>query len=480
VTTRGWRSRAFEGALLLAVLVHFGVFLDGGPDVVGPPSNVEDWPKEFRYYTVLQQALREGRVPYYVSEPILITRKLLAIPEVSTSPQLLLLSVLPVGAFLVVNTLLLAAAGFGGLLLLRRRYALGSAAFALLVLLFCWNGHITAQLAVGHSMWVGYFLLSFFMLFVLELVEDGPRSASAMKLALVLFALLLQGSFHIFVWCVLFLLLLAAFETRLWPAVWRGLGWAAALGSVRLLPAFFVARRRDQAFLTGFPTLLDLWHGLVTVRDASFGKRGGIFGQVDWWELDVYVGPAGLLFLIVFGLALARRYPVLRSSGERALLGPLALLTLFSYADTYLALNLSGVPLLDSQRAASRLFAIPLVFLIVLACLRLDRFLRERPGPRWRTAAALLAVAVAAGLLAHSAVWRVSHLRQVVRERRAVISVHLVEPPPLTGGDLAYVRTVQGSALITLCALSLILVRLRFRPGEPTPRSPLAPSSTAG
>ena len=471
-------ARILELALLVGVLVHFAVFLDGGPDVVGPPSNVEDWPKEFRYYTVLQQALREGRVPYFVNEPILITRKFLALPEVNTSPQILLLGLMRPGAFLVVNTLLLCAAGFAGLVLIRRRYSLGGAPFVLLVLLFCANGHITAQLAVGHSMWAGYFLLSFFVLFVLELAEDGPRPASALKLALLLFALLLQGSFHIFVWCVLFLLLLAAFENRLWPAVWRALGWAMAVGCVRLLPAYFIARRRQQQFLTGFPSLADLWHGLVSVRDAAFPRRGGFWGTVDWWELDVYVGPAGLVFLAVFGLALARRYPALRDGAERALWGPLALIAVFSYGDAYVPLNLSHLPLLDAQRVGSRLFAIPLVFLIVLAVLRLDRFLRERAGVSWRAAAGLLAVAVAAGLLFHSSVWRVAHLRKIVRERRAVIAVRLVEPPALTGTDRAYVLTVQGAAVVTLASLSLLLARLRLRAGEPTPRSPSVPAST--
>jgi hypothetical protein len=430
--------------------------------------------------------VREGRVPYFVTEPILITRKLLAVPEVSTSPQLLLLRVMPVGTYLVVNTLLLASAGFVGLLRLRRRYGLGAVPFTVLVLLFFGNGHITAQLSVGHSMWVGYFLLSWLVLWVLELLDDdgndgaGPRRLFGPKLGVLLFALMLQGSFHIFIWCVLLLLLLAAFQTRLWPAVWRGLAWGVALSAVRLAPAVFVTRRRIQEFLTGFPSLLDLLHGLVTVRDAAFGKRGGFFGEVDWWELDVYVGPAGLLLLVVFGLALARRYPVLRGEGERALLAPLLLLALFSYGDAYLALNLSGLPLLDAERATSRLFAIPLVFLIVLASLRLDRWQRDRLQARWRAAVPLLAVAIAAGLLWHSSVWRVAHLRTLVRERRATLAVRIADPGVLTGSDLVYVRTLQGSLAATLAAGSLLLVRLRIRDGGPRPRSPLVPPSTAG
>jgi hypothetical protein len=478
VSGKGRWAWTLEAALLAAVLVHFAVFLHGGPGMQGPPSNLEDWPKEFRYYTVLQEAVRSGRVPYFVTEPILITRKLLAVPEVSTSPQVLLLAALSVPAYLVLNTLLLAALGFVGLQRLRRRYAMGGLPFALLVFLFFFNGHPTAHLAVGHSMWVGYFLLSFLVLFVLELAEDGPGPLSGPKLALVLFALVLQGSFHIFVWCVLLLLLLACFAGRLWPAIWRALAWGAALCAARLLPAWFVARRREQVFVTGYPTLLDLWHGLVTVRDGAFGKRG-VLAPVDWWEFDAYVGPAGLAFLLVFGLLLARRLPVLRPPAERELAGPLAVLAVFSYGGAYLALNLSGLPLLESQRVASRLLAMPLVFLIVLACLRLDRFLRARASPAWSLGAAALVGAVLAGLLVHSSVWRVGHLRTLVRERRAVISVRLADPVPQMEGDVAYMRTVRASAVLSLGALGVLLARLRLRDGGRTRRSPPAPPSTA-
>ena len=61
-----------------------------------------------------------------------------------------------------------------------------------------------------------------------------------------------------------------------------------------------------------------------------------------------------------------------------------------------------------------------------------------------------------------------------------MIAVRVVEPPALTGNDRAYVRTVQGSAVITLVSLALLLARLRFRAGEPTPRSPSVPASTGG
>jgi len=182
----GERRRALAPALALAFLyltgvVHWLLFFNlASAAFRGPSFSVEDWPKEYRYYSILQQAVRGDRVPFYVSRPI-HTRKFLALPEVSWSPQLLLLRFMPVGAFVVANTLLLYSAGFAGLLLIRRRYSLGLLPFAFLFAIFAFNGHVTAHLAVGHSMWVGYFLLPFVLLLldVWPLGRLTPASAPA-------------------------------------------------------------------------------------------------------------------------------------------------------------------------------------------------------------------------------------------------------------------------------------------------------------
>ena len=183
------RIRAGPRALVLLLLLllgalHWALFLDSSQPGFGP-SAVQDWPKEFRYYAVLRQAVTESRVPYFLSAPIVFSRKFLAIPEVTWSPQVALLGFLPIPLFIVVNTLLAYAAGVCGLLLLERRYRLGLLPFALLFALFSFNGHVTAHLAIGHSMWLGYFLLPFFVLGVLAVLERPETPLLAEKLSLV-------------------------------------------------------------------------------------------------------------------------------------------------------------------------------------------------------------------------------------------------------------------------------------------------------
>jgi hypothetical protein len=450
-------------ALVLAGALHWVVLLDAKPGTfAGPPVTLEDWPKEYRYLTVLQQAVREGRAPYFLSEPIIFSRKYLAIPETCLSPQVALLAVLPPGAFVIANTLLAYAASCAGLWLLCRRYGLSPAPAAFLFLIAVAGGHASAQMAVGHSMWTGFLLLPFVLLLVCRLVEGEPDRTTPLWLALVLTAILLQGALHVFAACILFLLLLAAFNPSRARAVLATLLWTGAASCVRLLPAVFVARRRETAFLTGYPSLLELGRGLVTILPPDLGQRGGFFGRVDSWEYDVYVGPAGLLFLLLGGVWLALRgQEALAGGAERRLYGPMAVMAILSYGDTGVLLQLSRLPLLSAERVTTRLIALPLLFLALFAAVRVERWWREAGAVgRALTVAALLVTA--GGLAAHTWSWRVAALAERLPARKGVIDVRIVDPPdPPATADSAYVLLVRVGAAVSLAAGVGLVLRLR-------------------
>jgi hypothetical protein len=456
----GPRRRAFAPAVALAALylvgaVHWLLFFDPvSTPFHGPSFRVEDWPKEYRYYSTLQQAVREGRVPFYLSRPI-HTRKFLALPEVSWSPQVLLLRFMPVGSFVVANTLLLYTAGFAGLLLIRRRYAVGLLPFAFLFAIFAFNGHLTAHLAVGHSMWVGYFLLPFVLLGVLALVEDDERPGTPELVGLALFAVLLQGALHVFVWCVLFLVLLAGFERRLVLRLAKALAWTAAFSACRLLPAYFLLDRKDQAFISGFPALVDLWRALATLQGPLTPPRGGPFGMLDPWEFDTYVGLPALVWLACYGLRPARR-------AWSALYAPMAVLAVLSIDALYAPFNALPVPLLNAERVSSRFVVLPLVVLATLAALSMEKaapVLRGR-AERW-IAGALLAWTVVA-LAQHSALWRVPRVEAARPERRGRLEIEIAEPPQGgSGRDEAYMLTTVGAAALSAVAVGIAAWRLR-------------------
>lgn len=459
------RRKAFEASLLLGLylagvlnwVVLFGTAAD---PLRGPSFTHEDWPKEYRYYSLLQQAVREARLPYYISRPI-HTRRFLALPEVSWSPQVLLLRFLEVGPFVLANTLLLYTAGFIGLLLLRHRFRLSLAPFALMFLLFNLNGHVVAHLAVGHSMWVAHFLLTFVVLAVLDLVTGRGGGVSELGLALVLFLMLLQGGFHHFTWCVFFLGLLALFERARAGAILRTLLWTAALSACRLLPAYFLVRRVDQGFLSGFPSLAVFGEGLVCLRGALTSPLGGRFGELRWWEYDSYVGLAGLLWLGFFGIwGAVRRDRDAQAPPVRALAAPLAVMTLFSFGDLFAPWNALPVPLLSAERVSTRFFALPLVFLVVFAAVAMQRWIEVRPSLTRRVASLAMVLLVAASLGAHTRLWRLESLEWTLVPRPGNLEIAIAPLPDAPGPrERAYVIAVRASALVSLGALCLLSTR---------------------
>jgi hypothetical protein len=446
-------------------VVFFGLFEGGMSFAVG------DWPKEFRYYSALQQALAEARVPYYVSRPIHQTRKLLALPELSWSPQVALLRVVDVPAFFAVNTILLYAAGFTACLLLRRRYRLSAGPFLLLMLVVLFNGHITAHLAIGHSMWAGALLLPFFALLLLTLVEDPGLPATPVWMGVLLFAILLQGSFHVFVWCALFLALVLAFHPAGRRGVAAALLWSLALGACRLVPpAVVLLGRREQPFLSGYPTPVTLLESMSLIRTVTEPVRGGHFDPLGWWEYDAYVGIAAVLWLGWFGVyrraAEARRAPgpgAPTTHGRLALDGPLAVMTALALDGLYYPINASGMPLLATQRVSSRFVLVPLVLLAVLAAVRAEADLVEK---RWRALRPLLllgALVTAASVSAHSWAWRVPAVEAALPRpphgRDLAIEVGPL-PSQETERDRAYVASVRASLALSLLALGAAGQRL--------------------
>jgi hypothetical protein len=463
----GWLREAALATLFGAGVLHWlYVFGFLTPGFAGMSFNVADWPKEVRYYVALQQAIVDGRIPWYVSRSIQETRKFLANPEVPWSPDVLLLRFVGIEVFLVLKALLWYAAGFAGLLLIRRRYGLSLLPFTFLFLLFTFNGHIVAHLAIGHSMWTGYFLLPFVFLYLVDLLGDVPATAPR-KLALVFFLMLLQGSLHVFAWCVLLLLLAVAFHPRAWKAALGALAWTAALAACRLVPAAVVLfGKTEQVFISGYPSAGDLLAALVAIRPVTYPRQGGLFGTLNWWEYDAYLGALGLAWLIGFGVVLRFKGPEARTFA--ALDGPLAVLAMLSLDDLYAPVNRLGVPLLSGERVSSRLLIVPIVFLLPAAAVRMQRILETSTRTKvLRAAGVAAAIVITAGLAAHSHAWSLPVLERTwpppphARDLGiAILDSGAFEP---TARDTAYLWSVRAGVALSVVALVAAGTRLRGR-----------------
>lgn len=459
-----WDEAVLASLFGLGLLHWLYVFGFLTPGFAGMTFTVADWPKEVRYYVALQQAVTDGRIPWYVSKSIQETRKFLANPEVPWSPEILLLRFCGLWLFVAVKVLAWYAVGFAGLILVRRRYGLSLLPFTVLFLLFAFNGHIVAHLAIGHSMWTGYFLMPFVLLYLDELLETNTPAAPR-KLALVLFLMLLQGALHVFVWCLLLLVLAVAFRPPAWKPALLALAWTAALAACRMIPAAVVLFGKTEAvFISGYPTATDLLAALVRIRPITYPRQGGLFGTLSWWEYDAYLGVVGLAWLIWFGVV--QRFRETEPRPFAGLEAPIALVALLAMDDLYSAVNRLGIPLLGGERVSSRMLIVPLVFLMLAAARRMQRMLETSPRKRALSKVGVLAaVLIAASLAAHSHAWSLPVLERSwpAPPHARDLGLAILDPRDLapTEKDAAYVWSVGSSAAVTFLALLAAAWRLR-------------------
>lgn len=387
-------ERALVATLAVAGLAVWWVFWGGGAfGMVG-----HDWPKEAHYLDTLRRALADLSLPFYRGVDAQGSPRFLANPELPVTPQLLLLPWVGNGSFVMLDAMLLWLIGLWGCVRFKRRWRLDGLAFAALVLLFSFNGHVTAHLAVGHSMWVGYFIAPHVMLHLFRLIEGDAGAGNAVGLGMWLAAMMLQGSFHL----VVYLLMLIGTAGLLLPgglAFTLGTGAVCAvLAAVKVVPAVVSFPSPAHAYLSGYPDPATLLAGLTGIRrvDAPFV---GSYGEnpVGWWEYDAYVGPAGLLFLAWFGIR-----PLLAAdAGRRALAWACLVMVVLSFGEVvWLATGL-GVPVLGQERVPARFLVAPLLVLIFMAA----RGWAEL-GPRQTLTGWLGVGLIAAGLLTHLLVWR--------------------------------------------------------------------------
>jgi hypothetical protein len=440
---------------------HWVWFLNYGDMSFKP----HDWSKEFIYYSVLSRAISSGTMPYHIPVAFQGSNRFLALPEVNLSPQIFLLPLMSVGTFVVLNTVLLYSAGFVGSLLIKRRYNLSLVSFAVFFLLFNFNGHIVAHLGVGHSMWAGYFLLPFFLLFLLELIEGAPWRLGAIKIALVLFAMSLQGSFHLLIWCVLLLILILAFN-------WRKLGKpmlaAVLLGGVlsayRLGPALFALWGKKEKFIWSYPTPLDLLDALATIRDQT-PERLRPWGTAGWWEHDLYIGLIGLAVIVIFGLYLRfSRKPDFATHRYAELDLPMVAMTLLSLSYFHAFITRIPVPILKSERVAMRFAIIPLVLLVLISSIRMETVLRGiKRGFKYGFLAAATLVLLALSFLDHSYLWSIGRLDRQFAQK----TVDLTIPPIQSQPDSFYKASVVASMAVSAVAVAaLVYLGARYRSRE--------------
>ena len=443
-------------------LVHWTLFFDLGQI----KFNVHDWGLTAHYLLGLEQAVTTGQLPLHVipETPFHQTERFLTNPDLPVSPQVLLIPLLGLGRFVLVDTLFLYSLGFLGLYLLAKRLKLSSFSFAMLFILFGFNGHVTSHLGVGHIVWEGYFLTPFVVLLIFVAAERGTDRRWPVLMSLALFAILLQGAFHFVIWTALLLVLLALTQASIRRPAIVAVILTVALGAFRFVPAAFEFTSPESSFIGGFKSVGDILIGLSTFM-TPIEAANEHYGPPEWWEVDYYVGMLGLGFLAVFGI-----FSWLRQSNSpdrrpvRVLAPALIVMTFLSLDIIFRAIANLPIPFIGAERVSSRFFLLPFLFLIVFSVMALQRWLNSQKrstGIRMLLLAGLIAIAL--DLWQHSRVWRPSAVQLGFEVFSPNLFVSIVNRP-----DPAYVNALIAGTAITAIALIYCAWRLFRAPKQMT------------
>jgi hypothetical protein len=384
----------FLDFLLLGGLVFWGFFLNWGKG----PVNFEDWADiTAPRLAFVQNALVNFQLPLESTSAFhagkLFTNLFLTIPDIILGPEIFLLWFLNISQFSLIHVWIMYILGFFGLLQIRKIKSLSIASITIIFLLFNFNGFIASHIEIGHLSFASFFLVIWFVYLFLELLEGKQNWWWIFRMVLFFFVLELEGGFHIFIWCLIFLIFFVIFYPRYFKILLETGLLILAANLFRFLPALSLLGNYSSELLTGFPNIQSILGALWdTTSPGTYTSFNGLLspGQIGQWEVTMFIGVLGVVYVIYFGVARLLRDQELPSTIQRLLL-PLLVLSIFSLDSIYrLLVNALPIPLLTAERVPTRIYSLILVFLIVLAGIEFQRWVEKKD----RSNLVLLAIAL--------------------------------------------------------------------------------------
>jgi hypothetical protein len=450
--TRRWLRIAWILGLYLAGIAAWGVFFKWGSFSL----NFHDWYEiTAPRFAFLKDAVTRGLLPLHISDTMTFnyrTDRYLSVPDVFLSPQAILLRFMSVGHFVLADVWMMYTLGFLGLLWLQRKFRLSSAALAALFLVFNFNGHVLAHYSVGHVTWGGYFLFPWFVIQMIRLL-DGQRGWTwVAETAGLLVLIVLQGSFHQFTWCLLFLGFLALSDRRaFFPAV-EAAGFSVALNLFRIVPIFLTSSLFKYPFIGGYSDLTGIWDALVNIENPqmSIPATNGSLGS---WEVTIYVGLVGAGFLLYFGFYRWMN-PRLRQAGYQQLLLPVMGLIILSFGFAFGSLRDLLPSIFAGVRVVSRIFSLPFTFLAVFAAVEFQGWLEGLRTRRLIPYAAVFAAMIveAFDLAKNFNIWMMTNTMTAFSQTTTRHGAWIVA----NHADRAYFRYLSAGLAGTLFSLTVL------------------------
>jgi hypothetical protein len=450
-----WIPWAWLFGLYLIGILLWGYFLNWG----GVDFSVHDWHDVTGPRLVfLQDAVRSGQLPLHISDSFALgggSDRFLSIPDEILSPQIFLLRFISIGRFVFVDVCLLYSLGFLGLLWLRRRFSFSFFSFTILFLLFNFNGHILAHYSVGHATWGGYFLFPWFAVLIFNLIDGERGWGWVAKISLLLFAIYLQGSFHQYVWALLFLGFLAFSNRKNFLTIFWAIVFSVLTSMARILPSALLVGSFTNQYIAGYLSLSDIWASMVTILDYGSSARTTLNTQpIRIWELTLYTGLIGGVFLLYFGI-----FRWLKGNKGSFLYTELAVpvfgMVILSFDSVYRCVRLLPIPLLDGERVASRIISLPFVFVLILAVIEFQRWLDQanKSATGLRIGALGLMIIACHDLWENFYTWSVLNV-SITFDHRGFSGNHWFV---LNHSDPLYIHAIEAGCLISLLSIALVL-----------------------
>lgn len=458
-------SAAWLILLYITGIYFWGVFFNWRQT----PLNYHDWRTiSLPRLDVVRDALMYGEFPLHARKSILhfVTDRFFTMPDVITAPQQIALYWMHVDTFAVFDLLVEFTIGTIGLYLFKRKYGISLFAFSVMYFLVSFNGYVQSHYSVGHITWGGYFLFPLLILLVTDYIDGQQSWLWVAKVGLLMFYMVLVGSQHHFVWSLIFL---GSLGIVTWKKIWwivSACFFAGMISAVRLLPPVLVIASIKSTgmfeFRTGFPDIQDVFSSLIFVRsiDYHFPNLPAIWvNDTRYWEFNIYVGLAGTLIILCFGIIRWMADLRLKKRFSQLML-PTATILFLSIGENYKLMGFTSIPLFATERVASRMIALPLVVVMMISGFFLSEWLQGKPSFLRYSLSFLGLFLLAKDLFFHVNFWGVKTVSQSLVKGYGRV---LIEGDSIINhSDPIYVTVLMIGAALTL-VFSMLLFALVYR-----------------
>ena len=373
-----------------------------------------DWVREQKCQELISESLRSRTIPYHVPNyPKMHTvgkdRFLGSVPY-TISPQALLLFFVNSQIFTIINLLLMFSIGFYGCIIIKRRYNLGLLSFAFLFLIFNFNGYWVEKVSAYGPGYMGYFLLPFVLYILMQISNldysnKNEQHKWGVWLGLCTATILFQGSFHLYVEIITFIIIWGIINFRYWQPALISCIVSFLIGMVRFLPAavsYGTSPNRHALIWGGYSNPQHFMDAFVDLRTHLDHP---IYG---WWESSLFISLVGLLFLFYFGIwAPFMKHKWTKLNLWKTLILPCSIILFISFRRFKYILIPNWIPLLNAESITTRYMIIPLLIVTFIATINLQGFIDKYW--KWKNVRYLLVISIFSltlFLFNHSRLWR--------------------------------------------------------------------------